>query len=35
MPVPNILVLFAVAVLAVAAAFWVAPPFGTFAVARQ
>ena len=27
-------IVFGIAVLAVAAAFWVAPPFGSFAVAR-
>lgn len=31
----NFLILFVIAILAVAAAFWIAPPFGSFGVARS
>lgn len=31
----NLVVIFIIAVLAVLAAFWVAPPFGTFGVAAS
>jgi hypothetical protein len=31
----NLLWVFVIAIVAAAAAFWIAPPFGSFGVARQ